>query len=107
LSVLFNCSEPESISSALRIINNNPIVSKCLRDHNIVLGAYANRLTAIVDDWTLASSDGPQASRLDLDPTHYCEDFAKSWVHDYNVKVIGGCCGITPAHIAVLKRDLV
>lgn len=105
LSFLFNCSDPESISQSLRIVNSNSILMSILNKSSIVLGAYANRLTPVAKDWTLAGSEGPQPSRQDLDPTHYCEDFARSWVQDLNVKVIGGCCGITPAHISMLKRQ--
>lgn len=54
--------------------------------------------------WTMADSDGPQALRHDVDPNQYCADFAVPWARDYQVKLIGGCCGITPAHIAKLKE---
>lgn len=106
LSFLFNCSEPESISHALRIVNDNAILLSSLSTENVVLGAYANRLTAVAKDWTLAESEGPQPSRSDLDPTQYCMDFARSWVRERNVKVVGGCCGIAPAHISMLKRHI-
>ena len=71
-----------------------------------MLGAYANRLTAIPSDWTLAGSEEAQAMRSDLDPQQYYRDFVLHWVRDLQVRLVGGCCGMTPEHIKSLHDGL-
>lgn len=98
--VLFNCSEPEAISIALKELHADGGFSSSL-----LLGAYANRLTPIVDTtWTMAESDGPQPMRNDLTPSDYCTKFVSKWVNEYNVQLVGGCCGMEPAHIDYLRK---
>ena len=70
------------------------------------MGAYANRLTPVAPDWTMAESDGPQPMRDDLSPEEYYEKFVLIWLKDYNVQIVGGCCGITPDHIAYLRSKM-
>jgi S-methylmethionine-dependent homocysteine/selenocysteine methylase len=102
--VLFNCSEPEAISIALKELHDNSFRSN-EEGRLLLLGAYANRLTPIVDDaWTMAESDGPQPMRKDLTPHVYCTKFVSKWVDEYDAQLIGGCCGIEPAHIDYLSK---
>jgi S-methylmethionine-dependent homocysteine/selenocysteine methylase len=103
LAFLFNCSEPECISLALQHVNDDLAILQLLEKHNIVLGAYANRLTPVPSDWTLDTSNTPQPYRDDLDPQHYHDSFVEKWVNSRNVKIIGGCCAMTPKHIAYLR----
>lgn len=72
--------------------------------HKLFLGAYANRLTPVDPDWTLESSEGAQAMRDDLCPNKYSCEFVNLWRG--SVQLIGGCCGIGPDHISVLKEVL-
>lgn len=104
-SILFNCCAPEAISIALQRIHDSSSARECL--HSCVLGAYANRLTDIASDWTLAESNEPQPFRKDLDPRHYAQ-FVQNWRQHYPLlRIVGGCCGITPDHIAYLKQAIV
>jgi len=105
LAVLVNCSEPESITKALQAIRGNDALCETLSTEGVLLGAYANRLTPVDPNWTMEDSEAPQPLRTDLDPVHYCDDFAVRWV-DLNVQVVGGCCGISPQHIAYLNKHL-
>ncbi|KAL7559081.1 hypothetical protein ACA910_017497 [Epithemia clementina (nom. ined.)] len=114
MAVLFNCAEPESITKALSSIqaatasdSSSPSLQKRLEEQGIVLGAYANRLAPIAPDWTLAESDEPQPMRSDLDPQQYYDEFVAHWVRHLQVKIVGGCCGITPEHIKFLHERLV
>ena len=75
LAILFNCSEPESITKALDDIQGDTALTTLLNESGIVLGAYANRLTAVDPNWTLAESEGPQPFRKDLDEQQYWDDF--------------------------------
>jgi S-methylmethionine-dependent homocysteine/selenocysteine methylase len=106
LAFLFNCCEPEAITQALREIQSDDTLRHQLTAHHVLLGAYANRLTPVAPDWTMADSTDPQPFRADLDPEHYYSSFVSSWISDWNVKIVGGCCAITPKHIAYIEERL-
>jgi S-methylmethionine-dependent homocysteine/selenocysteine methylase len=93
LAILFNCSEPEAINRALQTIQVDKALLDSLRARGILLGAYANRLTPVASDWSLAESNGPQPMRKDLDPQQYYNSFVATWVLDLGVQIVGGCCG--------------
>lgn len=59
-----------------------------------VIGAYAQHGDWIPPNWIFK----------EVTPEQYLEE-AKSWVAR-GVQIVGGCCGIRPAHIAVLKQQL-
>jgi len=103
--ILFNCASPESITLALKEVRADAGLIRRLRDSGVRLGAYANRLTPIAPDWSLGESDGPQEMRGDLSPQAYWA-FVRGWINDYGVGMVGGCCGITPEHIAYLNSKL-
>ena len=105
LAVLVNCSDPESISAALHTIRGSDSLTQTLNSEGVLLGAYANRLTQVDPNWTMADSEAPQPLRTDLDPAHYCTDYVARWVA-LNVQIIGGCCGISPEHISYIKEYL-
>ena len=66
----------------------------------------ANRLTPVPDGWTIEDSPEPQAIRKDIDPNQYFNEFVSKWVNELDVKIVGGCCGITPEHIAFINKNL-
>jgi S-methylmethionine-dependent homocysteine/selenocysteine methylase len=107
LALLFNCSEPESITRTLEAIRHDATLLSRLRSHQILLGAYANRLAPIPNVSLSTSSSGtPQPLRTDLTPPQYYHDFIQPWIQEYNVQVIGGCCGVSPQHIAFINKQL-
>ena len=125
VGVLFNCCEPESISKAIHDIRRDPTIQRYLQhpskeiapdniSHDnpqpkIFLGAYANRLTPVDPEWTLESSEGAQAMRDDLSPDQYSSEFVKLWRCSHRIggiQLAGGCCGIGPGHISVLRELL-
>jgi len=91
---------------ALKSINADQGLLWRLRESGVLLGAYANRLTPVDPTWTLASSDGPQPFRKDVDERQYWTDFIQAWIKDYGVQLVGGCCGITPEHIAYISKQI-
>lgn len=100
VAVLFNCAEPEAITAAFESLSD-------LKDSlSILLGAYANRLTPVSEDWSLQESDTPQSMREDLDPERYYNEFVSVWQRRFGIQVIGGCCGITPEHIKYIHEKL-
>lgn len=94
-AVLVNCSVPEVMEDALKI------VAKFDRPY----GAYANGFTRISEAFL---GDAPTVdaleARTDLTPDTYA-DFAMKWV-DMGATIIGGCCETGPAHIAEIARRL-
>ncbi len=96
-ALLFNCSAPEVMEEALRV------ASKILTDHKteIPLGAYANAFVEAKDDAPLVANETITPVRKELTPELY-RDFARAWVAA-GATLVGGCCGIGPAHIAALK----
>lgn len=108
LAILFNCCEPEALTKALERIHKDDVLVKTLKGHNILLGAYANRLTAVDDqNWTLASSDRQQPLRTDLNGNDYWNNFVKPWINDYELcRIVGGCCGFSPEHIQLIHTEI-
>mmetsp|Transcript_14834 Transcript_14834/g.31917 ORF Transcript_14834/g.31917 Transcript_14834/m.31917 type:complete len:383 (+) Transcript_14834:358-1506(+) len=106
IAVLFNCAEPEAITKAFEEISGEGNLQQLLQDNDIQLGAYANRLTPVPDQWSLEESEEAQAVRDDLSPPEYYNKFVKKWVRDFGVQLVGGCCGITPEHISYMRSHL-
>jgi S-methylmethionine-dependent homocysteine/selenocysteine methylase len=97
-AILFNCSRPEVMSRAVEAAIEE------LTSAHIFLpaGVYANAFPTQQGD-TLANSDLHDI-RPDLDPLSYL-GFVDAWCRR-GATIIGGCCGIGPEHIAVLRRWL-
>lgn len=96
-AVLFNCSQPEAMGSA--VVAARKAIAASGRAH-VGLGVYAN---AFVPE---PPSDEPYAGiselRADLDPENYLK-WIERWVSD-GATIVGGCCGIGPEHIAAISR---
>jgi S-methylmethionine-dependent homocysteine/selenocysteine methylase len=94
-AVLVNCSVPEVMETALKIV----------REFGVAFGAYANGFTKISEAFL---KDSPSVDALearnDLSPAVYA-DFAMHWV-GMGATIVGGCCETGPAHIAEIARRL-
>jgi len=91
-----NCCAPESITAAMPAL-------VALGDHPA--GGYANTFKPVPEDWTLdgeKETDGKSPLRDDLDAGAYAAH-ARAWL-DAGARVIGGCCGTGPEHIAKLRK---
>lgn len=93
-AVLFNCSQPEEMEDAIKVVRT--------MDKDIQIGAYANNFSEIKR--TANANEGLSESREDITPEVYL-NFAKLWVNA-GATIIGGCCGITPNHINLLAKNL-
>ncbi len=92
---MVNCCLPESITAAMAelVALGKPA------------GGYANTFVAVSPDWTLdghAEGDGLIPLRDDLEPAHYARH-VENWL-GAGARIIGGCCGTTPDHIARLHE---
>lgn len=95
-AVLFNCASPAAIHAAIVAARN----ALQLMQTNIALGGYAN---AFVDTGEKkAANQHIHTIRDDLNPQQYLAETTK-W-HQHGASIIGGCCGITPAHIQALAK---
>ena len=57
------------------------------------LGAYAESGYFAMPDWQF----------VDIIPEAEYVDLAKQWAEQFDLAMIGGCCGIGPSHIAALR----
>jgi S-methylmethionine-dependent homocysteine/selenocysteine methylase len=89
---LANCCPPESIAAAMpALVELGPA------------GGYANAFRPVPADWELETG-GLLPLREDLDPEAYAGHVAH-W-HADGARIVGGCCGTGPEHIARLRRLL-
>ncbi len=95
-ALLFNCSLPEVIGQAIAQLGP-------LRDQiapELELGGYGNTFTPR-DPEAEANAENAEM-REEVSPEHYAEMTAE-WQRD-GASILGGCCGIGPAHIAAIAQ---
>ncbi|MEL6888004.1 MAG: homocysteine S-methyltransferase family protein, partial [Pseudomonadota bacterium] len=94
-AVLINCSTPEVIPAALAELAAAPQP----------IGAYANGFENISDGFLSAKPTvDTLTTRCDFSPALYA-DHVMAWV-DAGATIVGGCCEVSPAHIAEIARRL-
>lgn len=86
VGVLVNCAEPEAVTKAFEDVRSNSRLQGLLEERHLLLGAYANRLTPVPDQWSLETSEEAQAMRDDLSPKEYFDNFVKLWVTSWACK---------------------
>jgi S-methylmethionine-dependent homocysteine/selenocysteine methylase len=91
-TLLFNCSQPEVMLGAVTAAR------AAIGSAALTLGVYANAFPPQRPD--ALANDGLDPIREDLDTADYVA-FARAW-QAAGAAVIGGCCGIGPAHIRAL-----
>ncbi|WP_017349160.1 homocysteine S-methyltransferase family protein [Pantoea sp. A4] len=97
-AILFNCSHPEVMRSAVRT------AKAVLLAHNsaIAIGVYANAFEHNSNSGE--ANDGLSTLRKDTDPAGYLL-WAQEWIAE-GASMVGGCCGIGPENIAALAQAL-
>lgn len=95
-AVLFNCSQPEVMAAAL------DVAALCTAEQaqEVALGVYANAFPPTPKD--AKANETLDELRPDLTPENYAR-WAHLWA-ERGATIIGGCCGITPAHIAAIAQ---
>ncbi|MGY5453495.1 homocysteine S-methyltransferase family protein [Agarivorans sp. MS3-6] len=94
-AILFNCSIPEVMEQAIK--DAKQVIEA--QDGDVEIGVYANNFMPIKTDHEANSSLQPMR---ELSPDDYLV-YAKRW-YDAGASIIGGCCGIGPAHINALSQ---
>jgi hypothetical protein len=109
-ALLFNCAPPELMRAALASAraaldrrSDSKSTSAAANATLLRLGVYAN---AFAEE---PSADAPanatlRALRLELTPEAYTA-FAADWIAA-GATIVGGCCGVGPAHIAALAAAM-
>ena len=97
-AVLFNCSQPEVMGAAVSVART--VIEGA--GAALKIGVYANAFPPQPKDAT--ANSGLSDIRADLTPHAYLA-FAKAW-REAGASILGGCCGIGPEHIAVLRQGL-
>ncbi|RTR02865.1 homocysteine S-methyltransferase family protein [Halomonas nitroreducens] len=93
-AILVNCSVPEAVTTAMDE----------LAGLGVPFGGYANGFMSAAD---LKPGGTVKAleTRKDLDPEGYA-DHACRWI-ELGATIVGGCCEVSPAHIATLAERLI
>ncbi len=106
-AVLFNCSQPEvmgaAVSEARRVLEVATAGTAGARAAGMRIGVYANAFPPVNAAVAEANAE-LNAIRGELTPPAYLA-WARDWVAR-GASIIGGCCGIGPEHIAVLRAGL-
>ncbi len=95
-AVLFNCSQPEVMESAVKAARQ--VIDAA--GAQVEVGVYANAFPPQPKD--AEANSGLDELREDLGPKNYLQ-WAQRWV-DQGATIVGGCCGISPDHIAELAK---
>ena len=93
-AVLVNCSFPESITDALKMLSTL----------NVPYGGYANRFKSI-DKLNPGGTVDVLQTRDDLDEERYAKVLC-DWVN-MGATIVGGCCEIGPEYIRTIKDALI
>ena len=93
-AVLLNCSFPESITEALKVLSTL----------NVPYGGYPNRFKSI-DKLNPGGTVDVLSTRDDLDEKRYAKLMC-DWVN-MGATIVGGCCEIGPEYIRTIKDALI
>ncbi len=98
-AVLFNCSQPEVMDDAVcKIVNH---IADQVNPPQI--GVLANAFPLMKKDYK-GANESLHELRREITPLAYA-DFAQKWVAS-GAGMIGGCCGISPEHLKLVKARL-
>ena len=98
-AILFNCSQPEVMDDAVRKVVMH------IADHANPpkIGVLANAFPLMKKHYK-GANESLHELRGDITPLAYA-DFAQKWAAS-GAEMIGGCCGISPEHLKLVKSRL-
>ena len=93
-AVMSNCCNVESVTASIKELESM---------HVPLFGGYANGFASIPKDWTVQSAGvDVLGQREDNSPEWYAAA-ARGWI-EQGATIVGGCCEITPTHIAAIRE---
>ena len=98
-ALLFNCSQPEVMDDAVRTVAMH--IADYVNPPQI--GVLANAFPLMKKDYK-GANESLHELRGDITPQAYAE-FAQKWAAS-GAGMIGGCCGISPEHLKLIKARL-
>ena len=105
-AVLFNCSQPEAIAEAVAVARRTLDALDAERAPGararVRVGAYANAFPP--QPATASANAELSALRADLGPQQYLS-WVRRWLAD-GAEIVGGCCGVGPEHIALIRAAI-
>ena len=102
-AVLFNCSQPEAIAGAVAVARQTlDAVRAAGTRARVRVGAYANAFPP--QPATANANAELNALRADLGPQEYLA-WVRRWLAD-GAEIVGGCCGVGPEHIALIRAAI-
>ena len=100
---LANCSSPESVTHAIKVLAEMNAERTAQGQAEFQTGGYANGFTPIPEKWGAGNIEG-LGVRENLGPEAYYT-FVQEWIKS-GATIVGGCCEISPAHIAYIHKNL-
>lgn len=105
-AVLVNCCSPQAVAAALPVL-------KAAAPPGVRIGGYANGFRTTTSEWLEGGSSSraapaAPAEDYDADGIILAEAYARHaarWV-DLGASIVGGCCGVGPRHIELIRRRL-
>src|SRR5262249_26965858 len=101
-AILFNCSQPEVMGAAIEAAGKAAAMAAGRARQPARIGVYANAFPPQTKK--AQANAGVSRLREDLDPESYLH-WSQRWLGQ-GASIIGGCCGIGPEHIALLRARL-
>jgi len=96
-TLFFNCSPINYIDLAIKYINS--------LDKTIRIGVYPNKHEQTIKNLDLEKIVVNDINYKDIHLDDFL-DYCQNWINNYNVKFIGGCCGIDESYIDYVSKKL-
>jgi S-methylmethionine-dependent homocysteine/selenocysteine methylase len=118
-AVLINCCAPRTVTAGIQVLKNILVNSN---RSDIMIGGYANGFSTTTSQWLQTKEGGEKERGVGDQPNElvpgeeystetglilesaYAEH-AEQW-RSLGARIIGGCCGIGPSHVAAVAQKL-
>uniref|UniRef100_M4C580 Hcy-binding domain-containing protein n=1 Tax=Hyaloperonospora arabidopsidis (strain Emoy2) TaxID=559515 RepID=M4C580_HYAAE len=95
--ILFNCSQPEDITKAIKQMTEEFELVDMMKKHEIRVGGYGDRISPKSKAGAMEESLVPGALQSVVDMEVFGK-FAMRWIDD-GASIVGGCCRISPEYV--------
>ena len=102
--ILFNCSQPEDITKAIRRLSEDSDLENMMKKYDIRCGGYGDRISPKSKAGAMEESLVPGALQSIVDMEVFGK-FATRWIDD-GASIIGGCCSVSPEYVQRLGEIL-
>nr|CCA23352.1 sporangia induced conserved hypothetical protein [Albugo laibachii Nc14] len=103
-AILFDSSQPEDIAKAIKRLSKSESILAQMREHSIHWGGYGDHISPTSRAGFLEERIAPGALNSKLDVEIF-NGFMQKW-KALGARYVGGCCGIGPEYIQVLRQNL-